>query len=293
MARRGKKRQAEESHGHERWLITYADLITLLLVFFVIMYAMSKIDIAKFDVIAQSLSFQFKKSDTLLPHGNGFMKQSGPGAGSGGDASKKNDSANEEQFPAAKTKEEIIKNAQYQEQVLQELKEKLSNYVEANNLQTQIHVTDTPRGIVVTLNDLFLFDLGKAELKQPSFALLDKLATFLPTLNSKVSIEGHTDNLPITTGALYKDNWDLSYARSKSVLDYFVKQKLPGNMFVVQANADTKPAVPNDTPEHRQQNRRVEIVVLRDQVNPDIEAPAAASASPIATPTTGAVTAAR
>ncbi|WP_135552328.1 OmpA/MotB family protein [Paenibacillus cymbidii] len=273
MARRGKRKAAAEDHGgNERWLITYADLITLLLVFFVIMYAMSKIDIAKFDVIAQSLSFQFKKSDTLLPHGNGFLKQSGPGAGSGGDASKKNDSTEEEQFPAAKTKEEIIKDAQRQEQVLQELKEKLSNYVEANNLQTQIHVTDTPRGIAVTLEDLFLFDLGKADLKQPSFPLLDKLATFLPTLNSKVSIEGHTDNLPLTTGALYKDNWDLSYYRSKSVLDYFVKQKLPDNMFVIQAKADTEPVAPNDTPEHRQQNRRVEIVVLRDQVDPNAAA---------------------
>ncbi len=239
MARKPKQ---EPPENHERWLITYADLITLLLVFFIIMYAMSKIDTEKYTVLSQALNFQFTKADAILPNGQGVIGQISPKAGD------------------SKAKEENDKK----EKELQELLQKVKAYIEEQQLQTQVSATDTPRGVAITLNDLFLFDLGKADLKQASYPILEKLASFLPTLNVDISIEGHTDNLPLATGSAYRDNWGLSNARSLSVLRYFIYNTgLDKNKFISTAYADTRPKVPNDSDENRSKNRRVEIIVLR------------------------------
>jgi chemotaxis protein MotB len=269
MARKTK----HQSHdNHERWLITYADLITLLLVFFIIMYAMSKIDTAKYTVLAQALNFQFQKSDTVLPSGKGVLGQVGKTTsdqdqnklnpnedssktGNNSDASKQFDKTTNNQFDKDK-----------KERDLQELLKQIQSYIQQNQLQAQVQAANTERGIAITLNDLLLFDLGKADLKPAAYPVLDKLASFISTLNAKVSIEGHTDNLPLAPGNPLKDNWGLSNARSLSVLRYFkYTAKLDDRNLISTGYADTKPVAPNDSEANRQKNRRVEIVVLRDE----------------------------
>lgn len=255
-----KSRKREGHENHERWLITYSDLITLLLIFFVIMYAMSKVDMAKYTVLAQSLNLQFQKGDSVVPNGQGLVGMANPSHGKEGETKAANEAA------AMKSEEELMRERH--EQNLQELMQKVNQYITENNLQAQVSVADTQRGIAVTLNDLFLFDLGKADLKPPAYPILQKLASLIPTLNTKVSIEGHTDNLPLAAGSLYKDNWGLSQARSLSVLRYFTQTAgLKDNMFVSSAYADTMPIAPNDSEENRAKNRRVEIVVLRTPIN--------------------------
>lgn len=245
-----RKRKRQESHeNHERWLITYADLITLLLIFFVIMYAMSKIDTAKYEVLAQALRLEFKKADTMMPQNSGLIGRVDPGKGKEGDKTNKD-----------------VNDKEKKEQELQDLLKVVNEYIKENQLEDQVHVADTPRGIAITLNDLFLFDLGKADLKPAAFPVLDKLASLFPTLHAKISIEGHTDNLPLSTGSVYRDNWGLSNARSLSVLRYFIyNAHLDEANFISTGYADTMPVAPNDTEENRQKNRRVEIVVLREQ----------------------------
>lgn len=267
MARRTKK--AEPHGNHERWLITYADLITLLLVFFIIMYAMSKVDQAKFDVIAKALMFQFKKSDTIMPQGTGAIGKSNPGQGNEGDQAKKSPADTMAELKQQDEQQEQLKEQlqaqQDKERQLQNLLQKINDYIKENNLEPQISVNDTPRGIAVTLNDLFLFDLGKADLRPAAYPILEKLSSLFPTLQALISIEGHTDDLPLSLGNPYKDNWRLSSERSLSVLRYFTeKAKLPETMFMSVAHADTQPVAPNDSNENRQKNRRVEIIVLRD-----------------------------
>ncbi|CAG7633677.1 Motility protein B [Paenibacillus solanacearum] len=253
MARNRKKNEAHENS--ERWLITYSDLITLLLVFFIIMYAMSKVDVSKYEILAQSLAFEFKKADTMMPNGLGVMGAQGPGKG--GDA----DQELQQLAKEAKEKEEWEKR----EKQLEDLLQKIQTYIEQNNLQAQISAANTPRGVAVTLNDLFLFDLGKADLKAAAYPILNQLAELIPTLNAVISIEGHTDDLPLSTGSAYKDNWGLSQARSLSVLRYFIyNSQLDQKRFVSTAYADTKPIAANDSAENRAKNRRVEIVVLRE-----------------------------
>jgi chemotaxis protein MotB len=246
VARKRKSNEAPENH--ERWLITYADLITLLLIFFVIMYAMSKIDTAKYEVLSRALSLEFTKSDTFLPRNAGFSGNLTPGKGQDGDQEKKNQESEQDK----------------KEKELQDLLDKVQQYIDEQQLQGQVSAADTPRGIAITLNDLFLFDLGKADLKPAAFPILERLASLFPTLNSKISVEGHTDNLPLATGSLYQDNWGLSDARSLSVLRYFINTaKLKDSNFISTGYSDTMPVAPNDTPENRQKNRRVEIIILR------------------------------
>jgi chemotaxis protein MotB len=268
---RKNKRHAEQEN-HERWLITYADLITLLLIFFIIMYAMSKIDIAKYTELSKALSFQFKKSDTLIPYG--VIGPADPGKGKDGneasrdinkeDPSKLNQtSAQLQQMPdeqKAKLEQEVLQR----EQQLQDLFKKIKQYIADNKLQTLVTVNDTDRGIAITLNDLFLFDSGKADLKPASFPILTKLATLFPTLKTTISIEGHTDNQPLNTGSIYKDNDGLSAARSLSVKRYFDNTPALRGMLIGTYYGDTRPVAPNDSAEHMQKNRRVEIIVLRE-----------------------------
>ncbi|MVP01576.1 flagellar motor protein MotB [Paenibacillus lutrae] len=250
MRKRGRRGGHEEGHGAgERWLITYSDLITLLLAFFIIMYAMSKVDTSKYDAMARALNSEFMKSESILPHGSGISGTNMP-TGTDGTKPKKNASAEE---------------AEKKEQQLKDMLKAIQAYIVENNLEAKVSAADTPRGIAITLNDLFLFDLGKAELKPAAYPVLEKLASLVPTISNKVSIEGHTDNLPMSAGSFYKDNWGLSTARSLSVLRYFTNTaKLGDSNLMATAYADTMPRLPNTSEENRAKNRRVEIVVLRE-----------------------------
>jgi len=246
---RRNRRNPHPAENHERWLITYSDLITLLLIFFILMYAMSKVDIAKYKILSQALQMEFKKSDTILQQNSGVVGTLDP-----------------QPQPDA-SQREIQKELQAKEQrekELQNLLQVIRQFIEEKHLQSEVSAADTERGIAITLNDLFLFDLGKADLKPAAYPVLDKLASLFPRLDAKVSIEGHTDDLPLASGSTFVDNWGLSNARSLSVLRYFVNTAgLDPKQFISTGYADTMPTVPNDSDAHRQQNRRVEIVVLR------------------------------
>jgi chemotaxis protein MotB len=261
MARRNKKH--EEHENHERWLITYADLITLLLIFFVIMYSMSKIDVAKYTELSKALAFQFKKSDTVIPQGNVGIAD--PGDGTDGDKAEKNPDENPDLAQDEQTKQEIkAEQIKQREQELKDLLEKTEKYINDNKLETKVSVKDTARGIAITLNDLFLFDSGKADLKPASIPILEKLSSLFPTLHAPVSIEGHTDDQPLSAGSAYIDNDGLSSARSLSVKRVFAKIPALHDKLVGAFYGDARPIAPNDTPANMQKNRRVEIIVLRE-----------------------------
>ncbi len=161
MARRN-RRKHQQHENHERWLITYADLITLLLIFFVVMYAMSKIDAKKYDVLSQALKSEFLKADSIMQQGEGVMGAANPAKG-GSDETKREQQEKE-----------------HEEKQLENLLEQIQAYIDEHQLQTQISAADTPRGVAITLNDLFLFDLGNAELKPAAFPILNQLASLFP-----------------------------------------------------------------------------------------------------------------
>ncbi|WP_010278643.1 flagellar motor protein MotB [Paenibacillus senegalensis] len=246
MARRGRgSHKVVEAENHERWMVSYADFITLLLIFFIVLYAMSKVDVDKYNALAQSLNFQFSGAESPIQGGNGVLDAWKP--------------TEVQQFYSDSRDLENDR-----EKGLRDLTAEINEYIEQHGLEASVYVSNTPRGVAITLNDLFLFDLGRADLKEPAYPILEKLASLFPTLDTHISIEGHTDDIPLATGSYYKDNWRLSSERSLSVLRYFTNEaNLPESMFISTAYADTKPVVPNTSDENRQKNRRVEIVVLR------------------------------
>ncbi|MNO86407.1 Chemotaxis protein LafU [compost metagenome] len=270
---RSSRRNRKVSHDtKDRWMITYADLITLLLIFFVVMYAMSRLDVEKYDIVTQSLQLTFKSGDSLIEKGTGILgtedqydfknppSNQGNNKNGSTNADGNSSSINDSQKPLTERELAFRK----QEEELQNLMNRIQTYVKDNKLEGQIHVTDLPKGISITLSDRFLFDTGKAELKDGSSKTLSKLASLFSDLDTAISIEGHTDNHPIVRASTYKDNWELSGARALSVLRFFIdKEKLDPDGFQYAGYADTRPAADNSTEVGRAKNRRVEITVLR------------------------------
>ena len=140
-----------------------------------------------------------------------------------------------------------------------ELEKRLKNEIEDKEVKVEM----LEKGLVITFVAEVLFDSGKADLRHESYPKLDKVAKVLQSVvpDLSIGIEGHTDNVPIMKSS-WKSNWDLSAARSRSVLEYLIDQKITGQRLSFSGFGEYRPVSTNDTPEGRQKNRRVEIVIL-------------------------------
>lgn len=255
--RKKRRKRSSGSEQQDRWMITYADLITLLLIFFVVMYAMSRLDTEKYKLVTESLQSTFKSGDSILEQGSGLTGIS--------DSEKhknpQTDTTGEKDPEPLSDRELAFRK---QEEELADFMQVIKQYVQDNQLHNDIFISDEPQGIAITLSDRFLFAPGKAELKDGADPVLGKLASLFRDLHTTVSIEGHTDTVPVGRYSEYKDNWELSGARAMSVLRYFLDvSKLDPSSFQYAGYADTRPAADNETVQGRQKNRRVEITVLR------------------------------
>lgn len=128
---------------------------------------------------------------------------------------------------------------------------------------SDINIKTDIRGVVITLPDKLLFDSGSAQLKPQAKELLLQIAERLKEIPGKISIEGHTDNMPLVSTSIYKSNWELSAARASSVLHFLISQGLSPDRFLIAGYGEYRPIADNETGEGRAKNRRVEIVILR------------------------------
>lgn len=224
------RRSARRHENVDRWLLTYADMITLLVALFIMLYSMSAVNQEKFGALAQSMRREFQ----ALPEHNGGK---------------------------------IIGTGQIVDPLEQQASQ-LQRFLQETGLQTQVRVRHEERGLVISLlSDGTLFDLGSADLKPSARQVLDRVAQMLRAVPNPVLIEGHTDNLPIRT-AQYPSNWELSAARAARVLRYLVqKGGIPSHRLIAVGYADTRPLVPNNSPSNRAQNRRVDIAILKTSQN--------------------------
>lgn len=228
-----RKHQAEEPENHERWLLTYADLITLLLGLFVILYAMSKIDSAKYAELISALSGVFGGPKQGIVTGNAGIVNT----------------------PVAMLRTE-------REHIEQELRQALH----LNLPNGPVTITNDERGVTVHILEEMLFASGSAEFKQSSFATLDTLAAVLKTLENDVRVEGHTDDVPIHT-ALFPSNWHLSVARAVNAGYYLIeKHNIAPERVSVVGYSEYRPLVLNTSVENRSRNRRVDIVIITEAV---------------------------
>lgn len=221
-------RRPREQGNEDRWLLTYSDLITLLLGLFVILYAISKVDAGKYVEIASALNGVFGAPRGILTGNPSLIEQ--PGS-------------------ALQTERQRIASD-------------VRNALQLDAQQLPITITENERGVTVHIMEELLFPSGSAVIKSSSLVTLDTLAGVLRRLPNDLRVEGHTDNVPIST-AQFPSNWHLSVSRALNVAYYLIQRHgLIQERVSVVGYSEFLPIAPNDTPEDRSKNRRVDIVIV-------------------------------
>lgn len=259
-SKRKKKGGHEEEHADERWLLTYADMITLLMALFIVMWSMSVVNAGKFDQLATSLKDGF--SGKILPGGQAPLQP--------GSSDEAEQAAPEPPLPAIMPPGRPTEGdgkrsdaAQVEQQSLEELKKEVDAYAKTNGLEAKLQSKITARGLVVTvLTDKVLFDSGSAQLRAGGDSLLDALARLLKTtVRNPIQVEGNTDNVPVS--GQFPTNWELSTARASAVVRELIADGVNPDRLTAAGFADRHPIASNASEAGRQRNRRVELVVIR------------------------------
>ncbi|MFN3780764.1 MAG: flagellar motor protein MotB [Candidatus Kapaibacteriota bacterium] len=243
-----KLRNKEEETGRtsaDRYLITYADLITLLLGLFVILYVTSRVDEERYKEFAKAFSEFFKSNDSKQILGEGLSPFLGAKKGIPEPVLPYPDRRNLKEIQS-----DIIKN--------------LENYL----LKGEIAIESKGASLVITLPERLLFKSGKAEIEPEGEDVISRLALALYGLarDQEVAIDGHTDSDPIRSFR-YPSNWHLSVARAVNVAFLLINKGVPEHSIVVRGFADQRPVADNSTPEGKAKNRRVEITISEQKSN--------------------------
>ncbi len=266
------RKTSAEHANHERWLVSYADFITLLFAFFVVMFATSQTDRSKARQVSESVQKAFSQNqikamvDTILggtvdDKGQGNAMMHGPGG-------TKTTGASKPAPPAA----ELLPS-------LQILTKQLAPEIESGKISLSMQA----RGLVISFRQAALFPSGQTEITPRSFDSVGKVAEAILRIPNPVRLEGHTDSVPIHN-ARFRSNWDLSAARSIALLQLLVGRfNVSDSRLSIGGYADNDPAADNSTEEGRARNRRVDIVILNSNGMRDepqrAEAPAAPAAA--------------
>ena len=245
---RNRRRTREEEHpNHERWLVSYADFITLLFAFFVVMYAISTLNEGKYRVLSDALMQAFRHDVVVTAQTTGIAPINRTTAA-----------------PTARAPvRPVTPLKRVQEQKLVNLADKIAEALRPLVQSGQVRLTRLPRGLAVEINASVLFAPAQATLQPDSVAGLAAVARVIADADNVVQVEGHTDNLPISS-AVYPSNWELSAARASSVVRLFVANGVGAHRLTAIGHAENRPVEANDTPEQRARNRRVTLVILAD-----------------------------
>ncbi|WP_337018358.1 flagellar motor protein MotS [Oceanobacillus massiliensis] len=251
MERRQMRRKKKE--GAPKWMVTYSDMVTLVLVFFILLFSMSQIDLTKFDTISESfrnrMIFDFSPSAVPLDNSADNLDQD-----------EKDEMEHDSDTPTEEVSDTVSSSTE--DDSLNELVNNVESYMDEYDLNNVVSANRTERGVVLVLQESILFDSGEADILVEGQPFLDRIGTLLTDIPNNVKVEGHTDSRPISNYR-YPSNWELSGARASSVVRYLIEEnKLDVSRFSTVGYADTKPLVPNTSEENWSQNRRVEIVIL-------------------------------
>ncbi len=269
----GKRRGGGGGHGHEgpdeRWLLTYADMITLLMALFIVMWSMSSVNISRFAALRDSLKQAF----------NGRLAQGGESIQNGAPGLLENQdsiigperplpiSFANKATPSLPTPQTVDKAAEQADlENLRRIQKELDDFAKENGLEKSVKTEIDERGLVVRLlTDELLFDSGEAKLRKESLPILHEMGVLLSDrerVPNPLRVEGNTDNIPISTSQ-FPSNWELSAARATAVLRFLLQEGISPKKSSVGGYADQRPIASNATRVGRSLNRRVELVVLR------------------------------
>jgi chemotaxis protein MotB len=251
------RKKLEEPEHHDRWLVSYADFITLLFAFFVVMYSSSSVNQAKYSQLTSSITNAFNPPKP--------------------DVAQENDSQNDQEAnsishslnriprlvqpitPAKSENDPTIKKDK-----INEMEGDLTKALKPFILSGKIGVTQTPRGLRIDIKDSFLFNPGSTKIANTEgLDTLEQIAPILLKSGQSIEIEGHTDNAPIKNKS-FPSNWELSAIRATTVLNVFTQKGIGEDRLSASGFGASRPIASNDTIEGRSQNRRVSIMILRD-----------------------------
>jgi chemotaxis protein MotB len=254
--KRAKKHEEEEHENHERWMVSYADMMTLLLVLFIVLYAMSQVDKAKFAALASGLNESFGGPISVTPAASP--------EGSVLDATVSDAEVDTAAAQAAAERaERVAAEAQSAYEELAAAREKLAAALAAAGYPDAARFEIDERGLVVHIvADAVLFDAEEAALRPEGRAILDAVAPTLTELQNVLRVEGHANHLPVTRGGPWPSNWELSATRATTVLRHLAGGGIPEPRMSATGYAETRPLVPVNDPTAINVNRRVDVVVL-------------------------------
>jgi chemotaxis protein MotB len=227
-----RKRKRIKEDNPDRWLLTYADMITLLLAFFIVLYSVSQVDAHKFDRISEALQGILKGGPSILRSQQYDSKELG-------------------------TKQDFLKIGS-----LHVLKNRYDKQLQVLGRNDEVMTETSERGLIIHIMESAMFDEGKADIKPKALEILELVVNDIKDMPNHIRVEGHTDDLPIHTGQ-FPSNWELSTARATNVVRYLIDQHgFPPNRISAIGYSYYRPVAPNNSIENRARNRRVDIVVL-------------------------------
>jgi chemotaxis protein MotB len=250
MAR--KKHEEHEQHADERWLVSYADFITLLMVLFVILYSMGQVDVKKYQKLAQSMRTAFTLGGPSKVV-DGQIDQTG-GTSEDGTA-----------------KPIVVPGIPEGPTQSEEVAGQLTSMLASQNLGNAVSVQTNIEGVLISLSDHLLFMEGQADLPAEALPILDTIAQMLLPIDNKIRLVGHTNSTP-STNQLYLTNWELSLARALSVGKYLMSKGISPDRLIITGRGEYDPLFPNDSETHKQLNARVEIIIVYPVENNVIDA---------------------
>ncbi len=261
-----RKKIHEEPDNHDRWLVSYADFITLLFAFFVVMYAISSLNEGKYRVLSNSLTGAFGKVMTVQP---------------------KPVDAHTEQLikldPLPVVKNRISEGLRKERTQMTTMAKDILTALEPLVREGKVRVTQTSRGITIEINASLLFAPGDANLNLDSVQALKAIAGVLKNDNHPIQVEGHTDNVPIKNST-FPSNWELSAVRASTVARLLTENGVDEMRVTAVGQGAKLPVSDNDTVDGRARNRRVSVTILAVLPEPVVEVPIVPAAPVPATP---------
>lgn len=260
MSKKRKKKVHHDEHVDESWLVPYADILTLLLALFIVLYGMSSVDAKKFSEIAQAFNRE-------LQGGTGIFEYPSPAPSMKGENTEADLVDQEEKVDKKETKdvaEEDLKQLQKQQdqKELAGIQQKVNTYIKENKLGNKLDTELTGEGLHVSIRDNVLFASGSAEVRSKDRKIVSEIANLLVMDPPRsIIISGHTDNVPISNSR-YDSNWELSVTRALNFMKLLLEnKKLDPKSFSAKGYGEFQPIASNDTSEGRAKNRRVDILI--------------------------------
>jgi chemotaxis protein MotB len=230
--------------GGDRWLVSYADFITLLMVLFVVLWSMSKVDMEKYKQLAESFKVAFGGGGAAASVVSPDINSSGGTSGNEGQSA-----------PI------VIPGIPKAPLDSVEVAGQLTDLLSSNNLGGSVSVQNNIEGVLISIAEKIVFVPGTAQLQTESYPVLDTIIDMVKNLDNEIRVVGHTDNTP-PADPQYRSNWELSVARAMTIVEYMQSKGIAPDRMTASGRGEYEPIFPNDTDEHRSLNSRAEIIII-------------------------------